>query len=198
MHVKAHVLGGGVSAQREPFAELVDYETGVLPDAQAAAFEEELFAVAAAGRAEEAAFVDKISLIAQHLVPRGGFDIGSTRARIDQLLAAGLRVQIIDPDPSLSLQLPPIDDDAEIVVTVIRLDGRGYDSIDVVVEKPDGTELKTFRDVSCDPDTGFFYAVCEAPLARISLQQRHIVSHIIGTRNGTKHTLASFATIAAT
>jgi len=177
-------------------ADLDDYLTGVMSDGDAAAFEEKLFADAASGDAPEAAFIDKITLIGRYLAPRGGWDIGSTRARVDSLVAAGLKVQIIDPEPSQPIRLPAIDAAAEIVVTVIRLDGRGYDSLDVIVAKPDGTELKTFRDVSCDPETGFFYAVCEAPLARISMQQKHIVSTIIGTRHGERHTVARFETLA--
>jgi hypothetical protein len=179
--------------------DLDDYMTGVMSDVDAAAFEESLFWAAAEGRGGEAAFVDKAIRIGQYLEPRGGWDIGSSKARIDALMASGLKVQIIDPEqpaPGEPLRLTPIADDAEIVVTVIRLDGRGYDSLDVLIEKPDGTELKTFRDVSCDPETGHFYAVCEAPLARISTQQRHIVSTIIGTRQGEKHTLARFETLA--
>lgn len=184
-----------MSTAHEPFAQLVDYETSGMDDAAAAAFEEQLFADSAEGRALEAAFVDRVTRIGQFLLPRGGWDIGSSKARVDSLIAAGLRVQIIDPPPSASMQVPPVDDDAEIVVTVFRLDARGFDSIDVVCSKPDGTELKTFRDVSCDPDSGHFYAVCEAPLARIAAKQRHIHTRVIGTRDGQQHTLAEFDTL---
>lgn len=180
-------------------ADLDDYMLGVMSDVDAAAFEEGLFSAAADGRAGDAAFVDKVIRMGQFLEPRGGWDIGSSKARVDALLASGLKVQIIDPEAPPAgepLRLDAIADDAEIVVTVLRLDGRGYDSLDVHIAKPDGTELKTFRDVSCDPETGYFYAVCEAPLARISMKQRHIVSTLIGTRQGEKYTLARFETLA--
>jgi hypothetical protein len=180
--------------------DLDDYMMGVMSDVDAAAFEERLFSAAASGRADEAAFVDKAIRIGQYLDPRGGWDIGSSKARVDALVASGLKVQIIDPEPSAPgqpLRLAPVADDAQIVVTVLRLDGRGYDSLEVLIAKPDGTELKTFRDVSCDPETGYLYAVCEAPLARISMQQRHLVSTLIGTRQGERHTLARFETLAS-
>jgi hypothetical protein len=181
-----------VNESREPFAELVDYESGELSDAEAAAFEEGLFAAAADGRAAEAAFVDKLSLIGQYLRPRGGFDIGSSRARVDALIAAGLRVQLVDPEPAEVVEIPAVADDAEIFVTLLRMDVRGYDSVDVIVQRPDGRELKTFRDLGCDPETGYVYAVCEAPLARIAAKQRHIVTRVVGTRDGVEHTLAAF------
>jgi hypothetical protein len=184
-----------VSQSREPFSELVDYESGELSAAEAAELEERLFAAAAAGQAADAAFVDKISLIGQYLLPRGGFDIGSSRARVDALIAAGLRVQLVDPEPAEIVEIPAVADDTEIFVTLLRMDVRGYDSVDAVIQKPDGTELKTFRDIGCDPETGYVYAVCEAPLARISAKQRHVVTRVIGTRDGVEHTLGVFQSL---
>jgi hypothetical protein len=40
------------------------------------------------------------------------------------------------------------------------------------------------------------YALCEAPLARISMQQRPIRSRVIGTLAGQQHVVAVFETIA--
>jgi hypothetical protein len=181
-----------MSDPREPFAELVDYESGELSDAEAAAFEETLFAAAAEGQAAEATFVDKVSLIGQYLLPRGGFDIGSSRARVDALIAAGLRVQLVDPALAEVMEIPAVADDTEIFVTLLRMDVRGYDSVDAIVQKPDGSELKTFRDIGCDPQTGYVYAVCEAPLARIAAKQRRTITRVVGTRDGVAHTLAVF------
>lgn len=185
--------------ERAAFEALDAYQTGEMPEAEAASFEEELFAAAAVGDAAEALFVDRLSLIGQYLAPRGGWDIGSTRARVDQLIAAGLRVQVLDPEPGPPgepLRMPPIDDDAEIVATRVAIDVRGYDSVRVIVEKPDGTELKTFRDIGFDPTDGHVYAVCEAPLARISARQKHVRSRVIGTRAGSDHVIAVFETVA--
>jgi hypothetical protein len=186
-----------MTTPRAPFETLETYVSGEMPEADANRFEDELFASASDGTAEDAKFADRIALIGRFLLPRGGFDIGSSRVRIDELVAAGLRVQVIDPEPAATVRLPAIEDDVDIVVTHIRIDIRGYDSVDIIVEKPDGTELKTFRDVGCDPTDGTMYAVCEAPLARISMQQRHIRSRVIGTRAGQQHVVAVFETVAA-
>jgi hypothetical protein len=180
-----------------PFERLDDYQQGVMPDVDAASFEDELFALAAAGQAEEAAFVDQVSLIGQYLGPRGGLDMGSTRQRVEQLIAAGHRVQIMAPEPAEQIWFPPIDPDAELIVTQIRMDLRGWDSLDFIIERPDGTELKTFRDVNCDPETGNVYALCEAPLARISLLNRHSITRIIGTRAGQREEIGRFESFAS-
>jgi hypothetical protein len=181
----------------KPFERLDDYQLGAMSDADAAAFEDELFAAAAAGAADEAAFVDRVSLIGQYLAPRGGLDIGSSRQRVEQLIAAGYRVQIMAPEPAERIHFPPIEPDAELIVTQIKLDLRGWDALDVIVERPDGTELKTFRDVSCDPESGNIYALCEAPLARISLLNRHIVTRIMGTRAGKREEIGRFEAFAS-
>jgi len=175
-----------------PFEALTDYVSGGMSEQDAAGFEEELFAAAAAGSADDAAFVDRVYLITQYLAPRGGLDIGSSRKRVEQLLAAGLKVQVIDPELAAVMQMPPIDPDTEIVVTHFRLDLRGFDSVDVIVATPDGTELKTFREINWDPEDGSVYAVCEAPLARISAQAGRIISTVIGTRAGQKEIIARF------
>jgi hypothetical protein len=180
----------------KPFERLDDYQHGTMPDADAASFEDELFASAAAGQAEEAAFVDRVSLIGQYLGPRGGLDVGSTRERVEQLIAAGLRVQIMAPEPADQVHFPAIDPDAELVVTQLQVDLRGWDSLDVVIERPDGSELKTFRDVTCDPTNGNIYVLCEAPLARISLLNRHIVMRIVGTRAGQREEIGRFESFA--
>jgi hypothetical protein len=185
-----------VTTPRPPLEAFDAYQSGEMSDDEAASFEEELFAAAALGTADEAAFVDRISLMGQFLLPRGGFDIGSSRARIDQLIASGLRVQLMQPKPEYVAKFPKISDDAQIVATHVPIDVRGYDSVDVEVEKLDGTPLKVFRDIGWDPLDGTVYAICEAPLARIATQQRHIRSRIIGHRDGQTHIIAQFETVA--
>lgn len=198
MLVEAHGMGGGVTA---PLEALDAYVTGDMSDADALRFEEELFAAAEAGDAAEAAFVDQLTRHATFLAPRGGFDIGSTRAHVDSLIAAGLRVQLLAPVPGASVgglhQLPQVDDDAEIVVTHLPIDVRGYDSVNVIIAKPDGTELKTFREIGWDPEDGSVYAVCEAHLARLSLAVGPVRSTVIGKRAGQDHVIAVFETESA-
>lgn len=179
-----------------PFEALDAYESGEMSDADSLGFEEELFSAAAAGQAAAADFVDQVSRLGHFLLGRGGFDIGSTRARVDELIARGLRVQVMSPDPGAIvggvMSLPAITDDAQIVVTHIPLDVRGYESVDVIIEKPDGTPLKTFRDIGWDPSDGSIYAVCEAPLARISAAAGRLRSTVVGKRAGQEHIVAVF------
>jgi hypothetical protein len=187
-----------MSDERAPFEALDAYQTGEMSEAEAAGFEEELFAAAAVGAAGEALFVDRLALIGQYLARRGGWDFGSSRARVDELIAAGLRVQVLEAElglPSEPVRIPRINDDAEIVASRFAIDVRGFDSVRVIVEKPDGTEIKTFRDIGFDPTDGSVYAVCEAPLARISAQQKHVRTRVIGTRAGLDHVIAVFETV---
>lgn len=186
-----------MSEPRESLTALDDYQLGIMADAEASGFEDELFAAAAAGSAYEANFIDQLSLLQQYLEPRGGLDIGSTRQRVEQVIASGLRVQVVAPEPAPVVRFPPIDPDAEIVVTHLPLDVRGWDSIDVEVSRKDGPVLKTFRDVNHDPEDGSIYALCEAPLARISTFNGHVVSRVIGHRAGRTETIAIFETISA-
>jgi len=190
--------------RQAPFEAIDDYQTGAMSDADASAFEEELFAAAegGSGSADELALLDRVTRVGAFLLGRGGFDVGSPRARVDQLIAQGLRVQILAASAENAIDgvfhLPKITDDAQIVVTHVALDVRGYDSVDVIVEKADGTVLKRFREIGWDPDDGTVYAVCEAPLARISAAAGHVRSTIIGTRAGHEHVIARFETMTAT
>ena len=191
-----------MTAPPAPFERLDDYQTGVMSEADARDFEDELFTSAGNGSAAELDFVDRVSRWGHHLVGRGGFDIGSTRARVDELIAKGLRVQLLAAGPENLVdgvfQLPKIDDDAQIVVTHLPLDVRGYDSVDVIVEKADGTLLKRFREIGWEPSDGTLYAVCEAPLARISAAVGHVRSTVLGKRGGQEHVIATFESMTAT
>lgn len=187
-----------MSAERAPFEAFDAYQSGDMTDDDAARFEEELFAAAALGGAHEATFVDKMSRIARYLYPRGGLDVGSSRARVDELIASGLRVQLLEPKVARVSKVPKIQDDADLVITHVPIDVRGYDSVDFIVEKADGEHLKVFRDVGWDPVDGTVYAVCEAPLARIASAIGVIRSRIIGYRGDQQHVIAQFDTVAET
>jgi hypothetical protein len=177
------------------------YQSGEMSDPDAAGFEEELFDAAGNGVAAELDFVDRVARFGRFLDSRGGFDIGSSRARVDQLIAQGLRVQVLAAGAENLVDgvfhLPKISDDAQIVVTHVPLDVRGYDSVDVVIEKVGGAVLKRFRDIGWDPADGSVYAVCEAPLARISAQAGHVRSTVLGKRAGQEHVIAVFETMTA-
>lgn len=182
-----------------PFEALDAYVTGDMSDADAAGFEEELFEAAARGNATDAAFVDQVSRLGRFIDGHGGFDVGGSRARVDELLAKGLRVQLLAAEPQSPddhvIRFPKIEDDAELVVTHLPLDVRGYDSVDVVIEKPNGEVLKRFRDIGFDPHDGSVYAVCEAPLARISAAVGLVRATVIGKRDEREQVIASFESI---
>jgi len=184
-----------------PFEALDAYLSGEMPDADARGFEEELFAAADQGTATEAAFVDHVSRLGRYLVGHCGFDIGSTRAQVEELLAKGLRVQMLAAGSANLVgnvyHLPKVDEDAQIVITHVPLDVRGYDSIDVIVAKPDGTELKRFREVGWDPEDGTMFAVCEGTLARLAARAGHVRSTVLGKRGGEEHVIAEFETMTA-
>jgi hypothetical protein len=186
---------------RGAFETLDAYLSGEMPEADALGFEAELFAAAETGAASEAVFVDQVSRIGRYLIGHCGFDIGSGRAQVDALIAQGLRVQLLTAGPETLVgkvyQLPKISDDAQIVVTHFPLDLRGHDSVDVVVEKPDGTLLKRFREVGWDPEDGTVYAVCEAPLARIWAAAGLVRSTVLGKRDGQEHVIAVFESMTA-
>ena len=186
-----------MTAEEEALEALDAYQSGAMEDAEAAAFEDQLFESAAHGNATAADFVDHVSLIGQYLLPRGGFDIGSSRARVDALIAAGLRVQLVEGQAASTTLFPAVDDGVDVVATHVPIDVRGYDSVDVVIHRADGSELKTFRDVGWDPLDGTIYAVCEAPLARMAAAARHIRARLIGTREGQQHLIAAFDTVTA-
>jgi len=181
-----------MTTARTPLEAFDAYQSGDMPEDEAARFEEELFLAAAVGTAHEAAFVDQVSRIARHLFPRGGLDVGSSRARVDELIASGLRVQVMEPTSGAVATVPKIADDAELVITHVPIDVRGYDSVDFIVQKADGENLKTFRDVSWDPVDGTIYAVCEAPLARIAAAVGLVRSRIVGYRGEQPHLIAQF------
>lgn len=178
-------------------AALDDYTSGLMPEAEADAFEEELFARAARGEAPEAEFVEGLRRAAEWLARRGTFEVGATRAEVDALLTSGARVAYMDfGDCSTPVDVPPLAPDLEYVVYRVGVDLRGldYDAIDVVVETPSGEYIKTFRDVRYDTDEGAFYGVCEAPLAEISFRRGTILSKVMIGRGTERRHVATLET----
>jgi hypothetical protein len=122
----------------------------------------------------------------------GGFDGAGTRAQVDKLLAAGLKVHFVDLGTGGIADFPRWQPGTEIVVARLAVDMRGYDSVDVEVETGEGRPIKTFRETGCDPTDGALYAICQEPLARLAFGTRRIVSRVIGTRAGRRETVAVF------
>lgn len=174
--------------------ELDDYLSGFMPDETAAGFEEELFALSAAGETASAEFVDRLGRFGRYLQDRVGLAMGSSRALVDRLLASELKVEYTEIPPNVTLRATRIADDTEIVISRLGVDLRGYSDIQVNIERPDGTLLKTFRDVECAPEDGALYAVCEATLARMAYVV-HTIARITATRDGKREQVATLETL---
>ena len=171
---------------------LDDYMSGALQEADA--FEDELFERAARGEASEALFVDRVALLGRFLAGRGGLAMGTTRAQVEALIERGLRIHTIDLGSGGRVELGPFPDDVDLVVTKIAVDARGFDHLEVDCHTLAGQLVKTFRDVQCDPEEGALYAVCEAPLARLSLLVGPVVATMTGVRDGERVVLGSVET----
>jgi len=178
----------------DALAEFDDYTSGHMSEEAAADFEEQLFARAAIEAAPEAAFIDELAQLSRSIAKRGIFEVGSTRAEVDALLASELRVHYMEFGEGGVVEIPPLPPGTEIFAYRLNVDMRGAERIDVIVETPDGEYVKTFRDVRYDPESGNIYGVCEAPLAEISFRRGAVVSKITGTRDGERKLLASFET----
>lgn len=169
-----------------------DYVSGHMSDADADAFEEELFA--APDAAGDAAFVDDLARLLAVCDADGGLVDGGTRAQVDALRAAGARVHFADlGGGGAPVAFPGWDaDEIDVVVARLGVDLRGYESVDVEVETGDGRPVKTFRDVACDPTDGALYAICREPLARLAFGKGRTISRIIATQGGRRTTVAVF------
>ncbi|HVJ16950.1 MAG TPA: hypothetical protein VM686_16025 [Polyangiaceae bacterium] len=166
-----------------PLGRVDDYASGQMHDAQAAAFEEQLFDAAATGTETDAAFLHELARLSTWLTRRGLFNVGSTRAQVDAILRSGHRTHMLELSAKDSMnELPRWSDDIEIVITRVDVDLRGYEDVDIVLESPSGEAIKTFRDVTYDPAEGAIYGVCEEPLARIAFSRGHVVSRVTAVR----------------
>lgn len=144
------------------------YVTGEMPDADADALEEALFA---APEDEDVAVLDRIARHGRHLAAHGTFDMGVTRAEFEAHVArGGVHVAYggapngTDAEPrqvTVSASLP-------YTCTVLDTGILGIDRIDVEIEMVEIGETKTIRDGVIDPVDGRCYALCEKPLAMIA------------------------------
>lgn len=180
---------------RDTLAELDDYASGLMPETEADAFEEDLFARAALGAAPEAEFVERLRRAVEWVNQRGPFKVGNTRADIDAVLTSGLKVVFVDlGDGTAPVDIPPIAPDLDLFTYRLGVDLRGYDFVDVVVESPSGDFIKRFRDVAYDPSDGALYGMCEAPLARISFGRGTVISKVMAGRGAERQLIAAFET----
>jgi hypothetical protein len=173
---------------------LDDYTSGAMSDAEADGFELELFERTASARAPEAEFLDGLRRSLAWIARRGAFNVGSTRAEVEALRAAGVHLSYLDFGRGGVVEIPPLPRDIDLFVYRLDVDLRGSDAVDVVVETPAGEPVKTFRDVRWDPTDGSIYGVCEAPLAEISFRRGPVISKVIARQSGERRLVATFET----
>jgi hypothetical protein len=166
---------------------LDDYLSAAMPDAHAVAFEEELFAEAAAGRAPELRYLDTFFEQARWFATRGGFSSGATATLIAELRKLP-RVHYLDLEKDTQVSAWPAD--TQLVVYRLAVDLRGYENIDVEITTPEGEHRKWFRDVSYDPADGALYGACDAPLAASTFRHEPLIAHVVASRAGKRETVA--------
>jgi hypothetical protein len=171
---------------------LDDYLSSEMSDADAEAFEAELFADG--GPPPEVTFADTLARISAHLASRGTFHPGATRAHIAALEAAGYRIahQDVRPGEEQPLAAPP--PDVDFVVTRIDVDLRGTTNVEVETVVKGHGPVKTFRDVVFDPEDGAIYGLCERELAVLGFQVGATRSTVTAVRNGVREVIAVFET----
>jgi len=180
---------------QDPLSALDDYTSGLMPDAEADAFEEALFASAARGAAPEAEFTERLRRNVEWINQRGPFKVGNTRAEIDAVRASGFNVAFVDlGEGTHPVDIPALAPDLELFTYRLGVDLRGYEDVDVVIETPSGKYIKTFRDVAYDPTDGALYGMCEAPLARISFGAGTIISKVMAGHGADRKLIATFET----
>jgi hypothetical protein len=174
--------------------QLDDYVSGHMNDADAATFEADVFEAAARGAAGDAAFLDAATRMLTVFGRHGGFATGGTRADVDALVAAGMKIHFVELDVSGSATAPFPLWGAGVEVVVARLGGvdlRPYGLMDIEVETADGSPVKTFRDVTCDPTDGALYAICQEPLARLAFARGRTISRVIAKQGARREIVAT-------
>ena len=177
---------------------LDDYVCGTMSDDDAETFELSLFERAARSDAAEADFSERLRRASEWIARRGTFNVGSTRAEIDALRAAGISMSYLEFGRGGVVEVPALSPHDELFVYHLDIDVRDSDGVDVFVETPSGEPLKTFRDVRYEPSDGSIYGVCEMPLAEISFRRGTVVSKVVARRGGERRLIATFETRPAT
>jgi hypothetical protein len=157
-----------------------DYVSGAMSDDDAERFEEELFA---APDDESLAALDRHARLAAHLVARGTFHFGVTRAQFEAMQRSGMRVQTLELGPPGHVQMR-LRRDVDLIVIRYDVGLLGIDRVDIELAIPATGMGKTMRDVLVDPDDGAIYGVCEATLAISAFTAGQVVSRGTTTRDG--------------
>jgi hypothetical protein len=142
------------------------YVTGELDGPAADALEEALFD---APDDPDLAFVDQLTRLGATLAAHGTFDMGVTRAQIDELIAAGHKVQILDAgEPSTTSRTLVMARDVDLIVTKLALGRRDLERVDVELTVVEHQVTKVIKDAFVDQTTGTLWGLCERPLAQLA------------------------------
>lgn len=168
-----------MTTAHDALAQLDDYLSGSLSDEHAVAYEESLFAAAAAGRAPELTHLDALYQQVAWFAARGGFMAGTTAEVINHLRTLP-RVHYLDIGADTHTVEWPAE--TELVVYRVDVDLRGYHDIDVEILNAQGEHMKWFRDCTFDAADGALYGVCDAPLARSTFRIEPVIARVHAKR----------------
>ncbi len=155
------------------FPELLDYWTGELPPADAAALEEHLFACdACSGRLSS---VQQLASGVDRLARAGRFRSVVPPTLVDRLVAAGVRVRTFRISPG-GLTPCGVGTDDELLVARLAADLRGVERVDLVTCDDGGRERERARDVPFDASGG------EVVLAERVDRARGYPTHVLRMR----------------
>jgi hypothetical protein len=187
-------------ASADRLGRLDDYVTGAFDDAEAASFEQAMFEAVGTDAESEAdvQFFDRSAVLIGRFVARGGRLVGpSTEQDIHTLRAHGLKVHVIDVEVPKGgrIEFSPWPEDVQFVVFRNHVDVRDFEDIEVEIENPDGTRVKTFRGVESDPATGHIYALCVEPLARMAFATKPRVTRFTGVRAGKREVITEYSSV---
>jgi hypothetical protein len=177
-----------MSLDPEDLARVDDYLSGAMAEDEASDFEAQLFEAAAAGGAPGLRFVDDFFGLATWFASRGGFSGGATRAQVDELLKLP-NVHYLELESGVPVAAWP--SDTKFVAYRVPVDVRGFEHVDVTLFKADGSHVKDFRDVQCDPHDGALYGVCDAPLATWTFRKYPVIARVQGSRDGERKLIAT-------
>jgi hypothetical protein len=167
-------------------AELDDYISGAMSDGDAAQFEESLFAEP---DSDDVRWLDAAAQLAAYVQSRGTYQMGITRAQVDEMMKSGRRIAYLDMGrggPDAFVRLPR---SAEQVIMRYEVDVGDVDRIDTEIEVEGYGLIKTIRDVVFDRNDGALFAYCEASLCEVSLRSR-ATSRVIGYKGNERRELA--------
>lgn len=144
---------------------LDDYLRGAMTDGEVDAYEDELFARAAAGAAPELAFRESLARSVRRAVERGTFEMYLTAAEADRIAASGLKVQRLELANTPEMQTCALERDCDLTITRFPIDLTGARGLDVEIYAGDRLS-KAMPDVSFDVSDGAVFLCCEGELAR--------------------------------